>query len=552
MKDPRFPELTPRQIAILNEYGKIDSYSAATRIFSLGDLQYDFFVVMAGEVTIEDPYNDDNIIVTHQKNEFTGDSGMLSNRGAQFHAVAQPNTCVLRISPKQLREAIAKHSDISDVLLNAFLLRQETVLSDFEGGIKLVGVGSSKKTYAIRDFMEKNHLWYNFLDVETSEEAKELLVNFGLSTDDLPILINSDSKVCQNPSLEELARYSGVLMDFEDKVFDLLVIGAGPAGLAASVYGASEGLDVVTIDSNAPGGQAGKSSKIENYLGFPTGISGSDLANRAYIQAQKFGCNISIPHKAETIEFNGSYFTVTATNEKIIKTKSVIAATGANYRQLPVENITKYEGSGVFYSATGMNASACKNELVGVVGGGNSAGQAALFLANHAKEVHVILRGGDLGAKMSDYLVQRIEAAENIFVHLYTEITALNGQYHLESCELQTKDGSCVTKTITNLFTFIGARPCTDWLEGLVETDERGFICTGPGILEEKLHKCAIFKARKPQSLETSLPGFFAVGDVRKGSVKRVASAVGEGSMAVSQVHQFLADLKKTQEAVDV
>ena len=551
MKDPRFPELTPRQINILTSYGEIESYASATRIFTLGDLQYDFFLVMDGKVTIEDPYNDNAIIVTHEKNEFTGDSGMLSNRGAQFHAIAQPNTCVLRITPKELKKAIAKHSDISDVLLNAFLLRQETVLSEFVGGIKLIGQASSKETYAIRDFMDKNHLWYNFLDVETSEMASELLDNFGLSTDDLPILINSESKVCKNPSLEELARYSGILMDFEDRVFDLLVLGAGPAGLAASVYAASEGLDVVTIDSKAPGGQAGKSSKIENYLGFPTGISGSDLANRAYIQAQKFGCNISIPHKAESIEFGDGHFTVTATNEKIIKTKAVIAATGANYRRLPIDNIEKYEGSGVFYSATGMNAAACTNESVGVVGGGNSAGQAAMFLADHAKEVHVILRGDDLGAKMSDYLVQRIEATDNIFVHLNTEVTALNGQYHLESCELSSKDGGKTTKPITNLFTFIGAKPCTEWLEGLVETDERGFICTGPGILKEKLFKCAIFSEREPQSLETSLPGFFAVGDVRKGSVKRVASAVGEGSMAVSQVHQFLADLKNIQSDVE-
>ncbi len=547
MKDPRFPELTARQITTLKNYGELESHPPETRVFALGDLQYDFFVVLDGAISIEDPYNNNAVIVEHQKNEFTGDSGMLSNRGAQFHAVTKGNTCVLRIAPKRLKEAIAKHSDISDVLLNAFLLRQETVLSEFTGGIKLVGSGNSKETYAIRDFMDKNHIWYNFLDIDTSDSALELLNNFNLSKDDLPILINSEAKICQNPSLEQLARYSGVLMDFEDKVFDLLVIGAGPAGLAGSVYAASEGLSVVTIDSKAPGGQAGKSSKIENYLGFPTGISGSDLANKAYVQAQKFGCNISIPHKAERIEHTGTHFILYATNDKVIKTKAIMAATGANYRSLPIDNIEKYEGSGVYYSATGMNASACKDELVGVVGGGNSAGQAALFLANHAKEVHVILRGNDLGAKMSDYLVQRIEAAENIFVHLNTQVTELYGQYHLESLVLENKDGEKTRKNITNLFTFIGARPCTDWLKGLVATDEKGFICTGPGILKEDLHKCSIYSHREPQSLETSIPGFFAVGDVRKGSVKRVASAVGEGSMCVSQVHQFLADLKDAQ-----
>lgn len=544
MKDPRFPELTQRQINTLKKYGSVEDFEEDTRVFTLGDLQYDFFVVLQGEVSIEDPYNDNNIIVTHGKNEFSGDSGMLSNRGAQFHAIAKPGTSLLRINPKMLKEAIAEHSDISDVLLNAFLLRQETVLNEFTGGIRLVGSGNSKPTYEIRDFMDKNHIWYNFLDVDVSDEAQALLQNFNIAIDELPILINSDAKVCQNPSLDELARYAGVLMDFEDKVFDLLVIGAGPAGLAASVYAASEGLSVVTIDSKAPGGQAGKSSKIENYLGFPTGISGSDLANRAYVQAQKFGCNISIPHKAESLEHTGEHFILIATNGKTIKTKAIMAATGANYQQLPIDNIEKYEGSGVYYSATGMNASACKDEEVGVVGGGNSAGQAALFLADHAKTVYVILRGGDLGAKMSDYLVQRIEASPNIEVLLHTEVTELRGEHHLESLILSTNEGDN-EKEITNLFTFIGAKPCTDWLGDLVATDEKGFICTGPGIAEEDLYKCDIFKKRKPQSMETSRPGFFAVGDVRKGSVKRVASAVGEGSMAVSQVHQFLGELNK-------
>ncbi|WP_010516509.1 FAD-dependent oxidoreductase [Croceivirga radicis] len=545
MKDARFPELTARQIGVLKNYGEIESFAETTTLFRIGDQQYDFFVVMAGSITIENPADQHKPITIHKKNEFTGDSGMLSYRSSQFNGVAQPKTCVLRISPKQLKKAISAHSDISDILLNAFLLRQETVLSQYEGGLKLIGTSNSKETYAIRDFMDKNHLWYNFLDVSSSKNAEDLLTHFGLTQEDLPILINSEAKLCQNPTLEELARYTGVLMEFDDTIFDVLVIGAGPAGLAASVYAASEGLEVVTIDGKAPGGQAGKSSKIENYLGFPTGISGRDLANNAYIQAQKFGCNISIPHKAESISYEKGVFTVNATNNKVIKTKAIVAATGADYRQLPISNIEKYEGSGVFYSATGMNASTCKNEIVGVVGGGNSAGQAAMFLADHAKTVYVIIRGDDLGAKMSDYLVQRINATDNITVLKSTQVTELHGQYHLESVVLQHKTQGNSKKPITNLFTFIGAKPCTEWVADLVETDEKGFICTGPGIKKEKLLQCEIFKKRKPQSLETSIPGFFAVGDVRKGSVKRVASAVGEGSMAVSQVHQYLAELKK-------
>ena len=543
MNDPRFPQLTQSQIAVLKEFGRTETYHEETMVFEQGDQHYDFMVVLKGSVRIEDPYNDGRIVVKHTKNEFTGDSGMLSERGSQFNAIAEEGSVLLHIIPERFKEAIAKHSDISDILLNAFIQRQDTILQDYTGGIKLVGSGNSKETYAIRDFMDKNHIWYTFLDVDTSKEALSLLSQFNISKDALPILINSKSQICHKPTMDQVARYSGVLMDFEDELFDLLVIGAGPAGLAASVYAASEGLSVVTIDSNAPGGQAGKSSKIENYLGFPTGISGSDLANRAYVQAQKFGCNISIPHSAESIEHKDTYFILCATNGKTIKAKSLIAATGANYRKLPIPNIEDYEGSGVYYSATGMNANSCKGEQVGVVGGGNSAGQAALFLAEHANEVHVILRDNDLGAKMSNYLVQRIEAAENITVHLKTEVVELRGNHHLEYI-IMDREGEKLEKNITNLFTFIGAVPCSQWLKELVLTDEKGFICTGPEMKEDQLSNCSIYQRRKPQSLETSIPGFFAVGDVRKGSVKRVASAVGEGSMAVSQVHQYLGELR--------
>lgn len=547
MSDPRFPELTQKQISTLMPYGDIENYEIETHVFNLGDKGYDLFVVLKGSVTIEDPYNSGTIIVELAKNEFTGDIGMLSNRLSQFRGTAKSGTTLLRIKPENLKEVTAKHSNINDVLLSAFIQRHESLLSEYVGGVKLVGSGNSKKTYDIRDFMDKNHIWYHFVDIDTSEEAKQLLKNFGVSRLDLPILVNSEGGICKKPSLELVARYSGILIDFEDEIFDLLVIGAGPAGLAASVYAASEGLNVVTIDANAPGGQAGKSSKIENYLGFPTGISGSDLANRAYIQAQKFGCKISIPHKAQSIEYIHNYFTLSATNGKVIKARAIIAATGASYRQLPLHNIEKYEGSGVYYSASGMNASSCKDELVGVVGGANSAGQAALFLADYAEKVYVIIRGESLSAKMSAYLVQRIESAENIEIYLNTEVKQLKGAYHLESLILENKEGVRSEKKITNLFTFIGATPRTEWLDGLINIDSGGFIRTGPDIRDGSLLKCEIYQKRKPLSLESSIPGFFAVGDVRMDSVKRVASAVGEGSMAVSQVHQFLGELLNQQ-----
>jgi thioredoxin reductase (NADPH) len=540
--DSRFPELTQRQIQHLRPYGKEEHFSEDTLVFAVGELNYDFFIVLDGEVSIKNTYDQDSIVVIHKKNEFTGDSSMLSNRSAQFNGIASKGSSLLRIKPKALKEAIGKYSDISDLLLTAFIQRQETMLNEFTGGMKLIGSSSSKSTYVLRDFMEKNHIWHDFLNVDSSDEALQLLENFNLTREDLPLFISADGELCREPSVEKLAEYTGVLMEFGEELFDLLVIGAGPAGLAASVYAASEGLKVVTIDSSAPGGQAGKSSKIENYLGFPTGISGNDLANKAYIQAQKFGCNISIPHKAERVEHNGKHYIVCASNGKVINTKAIIAATGANYRQLPLHNLEVFEGSGVYYSATGMNASSCKNELVGVVGGGNSAGQAALFLAQHAHTVYVIIRGKDLGAKMSDYLVQRIEAAENIMVLRETEVTALRGAHHLEAVGLSTKGKKETEYGITNLFTFIGAKPCTEWLHGLINTDDRGFIHTGKKVCNDSKLSCAIYSQRDPQSLETNIPGFFAVGDVRQGSVKRVASAVGEGSMAVSQVHQYLSE----------
>jgi len=545
MTDPRFPVLTQKQISTLKESGTLISFENETAVFKAGDSAYDFYVVLDGAIFIKDPINENQVLASHGINEFTGDNSMLSDRSIPFSAYASKGSTILRITPADLKEIISKHSDISDVLLSAFIQRQETMLKEFSGGIKVIGSEKSKDTYVLRDFMEKNHIWHTFLDTDVSEEAQLLLENFGLKDEDLPILISITGEISKKPTLAELAKQTGVLIEYGDELFDVLVVGAGPSGLAASVYAASEGLTVITIDGNAPGGQAGKSSKIENYLGFPTGISGNDLANRAYIQAQKFGCIISIPHKAEKVEYNGSYFTLCASNGKNIKAKAIIAATGANYRRLPVDNIEKFEGSGVFYSATGMNASACKNELVGVVGGGNSAGQAALFLADHAHEVHVIIRSNDLGDKMSDYLVQRIYTTPNIIVHKNSNITQLNGSHYLESLILDT-DGSKQTIGISNLFTFIGAKPCTEWLNGIVSMDDKGFIYTGSDVIEAAMTQCSIYNQRKPQSLETSIPGFYAVGDVRKGSVKRVASAVGEGSMAISQIHQYLAELKMT------
>ncbi|MEP2058543.1 MAG: FAD-dependent oxidoreductase [Maribacter litoralis] len=539
MIDPKYPELTDLQVEKLKTYGEIEFYKEPTVVLDFGDQHYDFFVVLTGGIRIIDPDKKDDSLTIHRRHQFSGSSSILSHRTVGVCGETLENTQLIRISPEKLKSAIAKFSDISDVLLNAFLLREDALKNNVQG-IKLIGSEHSNETYAIRDFMDKNDIWYNFIDSDKEDGLVQMLDTFNLKESDLPVLINSQNKISIRPSIDEIGMCTGVRLELDDEIYDVLVVGAGPAGLAASVYASSEGLNVLTIDSNSPGGQAGKSSKIENYLGFPTGISGRDLANNGYIQAQKFGCTISVPHRVEGIERKEGYYEINSNNTSTLKAKTVIAATGAAYRRLPLEGIEKFEGSGIYYSATSMHANMCKNSEIGIVGGGNSAGQAALFLANYAHKVYVIIRNEDIGAKMSDYLVQRIIACENIEVLTSSNVVKVDGDTYLEKVEIK-KNDTLIENNINYLFTFVGAKPCTEWLDNIIDTDEKGFVHTGLTICDNALKSETVFNIRKPYTFETSLPGLFAVGDVRSGSVKRVASAVGEGSIVVSDIHKFLA-----------
>lgn len=533
--DSLFPELTEQQLEILKEFGEEISVKKGEIIIKEGDKHYPFYAVIEGCIEIQDPANNYKEIVSHKENHFSGDVDMLSERAAIFQAIAGSDSRYIKLEDIQLRKVIANYSDISDKLLQAFFLRRSSILEKGQGrSVKLIGSKFSKNTYTIRNFLSKNHMRYDWTDVETDPESEMMLRNLNISIDDLPVLISSDGSVYRNPDIETIATCVGLSSGWDKDRYDLLVVGAGPGGLAASVYGASEGLSVITIDEIGPGGQAGKSSKIENYLGFPTGLSGSELAQRAYIQAQKFGCVISVPYKAERLEKHDHYFTLKTSHNKEINASSVIIATGANYKNLPLENNEKFEGNGIYYAATAMQAEVCRGEEIGIVGGGNSAGQAALFLADYTKHVHMVLRSDNLGKSMSDYLVQRIKACDNIEIHYKSEITKLTGKEHLESFDLTNSENSVQTIVSTNLFIFIGAHPCTEWVSHLVETDKKGFVLTG------RDHRSKNNYGEVPQRLETKVPGLFAVGDVRSGSTKRVASAVGEGSMAVSMVHQFL------------
>lgn len=527
----RFPELSQKQITRIKAFGEVEKIPKGTILIKGGKSDFDFFVLLKGKIRIQSSMDKNHIIVIHTKNQFTGDSDMLSSRTAHFDAIAQEDCKVIRVRHEQLFKLIAKYVDISDLLLSTFILRQNVIIENFQGGLQLVGSKHSKSTYAIRDFLSKNYIWHSWLAVEDENKVNDILSNFKIKTDELPILIDNHGVVHKKPSLKEVAEVTGVILNFNNELYDVIVVGAGPGGLGASVYAASEGLKVVTVDGNYPGGQAGKSSKIENYLGFPTGISGEDLAKRAYLQAQKFGCHISIPHLVKKLEQYKKMYQITFDDGSQVLSKAVIIATGAEYKKLPIPNFEKFEGQGVYYSASTMNLSSCIDQEVAVIGGGNSAGQAALFLSEYAKKVHLIVRSDNLDSKMSDYLVQRIFSCENIQIHLKSEILKLDGEDYLEQVTIATSGKDSFQIPIENLFTFIGARPCTEWLSEKIKKDTKGFILTG---------HAASSKAYSAQSLETNLPGIFAVGDVREGSIKRVASAVGEGAMVVSQLHHFL------------
>ena len=536
-----FPKLNSDQLDILKDFGEEKEFTKGDVLISEGDKQFSLYAILEGSIDIHDPFDQGRIIVNHGPGEFTGDSDMISDRSSLFKAVANENLRAIEIPPDKLKRIISENSGLSDVLLQSFLLRRAYELDNQTGGFKLIGSRYSPETFKLREFLSRNHLRYVWIDLEDDQRSKELIDQFDIQPEETPIIINGNKEVFKNPTIEQIAACTGVATDLKQDQYDLIVVGAGPAGLAASVYAASEGLNVITIDEIAPGGQAGTSSKIENYLGFPSGISGRDLANRAYLQAQKFGCTISIPFKAESLSFQENVFRLKLTDGQEIYGSTVIGATGAQYKRLPIDNIRSYEGKGIYYGATHMESRSCQNQPVLVIGGGNSAGQAAMFLADHASEVHLMIRGNSLDNTMSSYLIRRIQEQKNIQLHLRQEVVALKGEDSLQQVVVRNNDnGEEQSWNINHLFLFIGAAPNGQWLNGLVCTDDKGFIYTGKDLDVQKLRNYSWSLARDPYTHETCTPGLFVVGDLRSGSTKRVASAVGEGAIAVSQVHSVL------------
>jgi thioredoxin reductase (NADPH) len=539
-----FPVLDAKDIAALAARGHTRAVKAGEVLWAEGDRNFCFFVVLEGTIEIvEHSSGTERAVTVHGPGQFSGDVDTLTGRSALVTGrVGQPGR-VLELSTAELRRAVDEVPELGETLVKGFLMRRQLLIGKGYGGIRIIGSRFSPAAHRLRDFATRNMIPITWIDLDADEGADELLRQLGIPASATPIVLARDGRWVSNPPLSEFAKCAGLTSTLQaDHVYDLLVVGAGPAGLAASVYAASEGLDVLTTEAMAAGGQAGTSSRIENYLGFPAGISGSELTRNALMQAQRFGAQITVPCEVRSLGLDGGDRIVTLVDGTRLRTRCVLVASGVAYRRLEVPRFADFDGAGIYYAATEMEARMCRGEEVVLVGAGNSAGQAIVYLARHAKKVNVLVRGESLGASMSRYLVDRMESLENVTVHLGARVTALDGDGHLSAVHARLKDGEERRFETTSLFLFIGADPNTSWLRGCVELDKKGFVLTGtslpPGTAELERWKAA---GRSPFLLETSLPGVFAAGDVRSGSVKRVASAVGEGSMSVSLVHAYIA-----------
>jgi len=538
-----FPTLTPEQIARVAGHGRRRAIAQGDVLVEAGDSVVPFFLVVSGELQIVQPSAPGvPVLSTVRPGQFSGEGNMLTGRRALARIrVSEPGDAI-ELSREQLLALVQTDAELSEIFMRAFLLRRSAMIAGGLGDVVVIGSTHCPGTLRVKQFLIRNGHPHRYIDLDRDNDAQSLLDRFHVGPADVPVLISCDGAVLRNPSNAQIAERLGFNETIDrTHVRDLVVVGAGPAGLATAVYAASEGLDVLVVESNVPGGQAGSSSRIENYLGFPTGISGLDLTGRAYAQAQKFGAQIMVAQGAAKLACERQPFTVEIDNGARILARALVIASGAEYRRPAIAHLPDFEGAGVYYGATPMEAQLCAGEEVIVVGGGNSAGQAAVFLAQAASRVHVLVRGDGLADTMSRYLIRRIEEHPAIALRTRTEIATLEGNRQLERVGWRDhRTGALETNAIRHVFMMTGAVPNTAWLHGCVALDDKGFIKTGTSLSPDDLAAAAWPLPRQPVLLETSRPGVFAVGDVRAGNIKRVAAAVGEGSIAVALVHQVL------------
>jgi len=539
--DVTSPILGASEMAAIDALGTRRSVSAGEYLYREGDARYDFFVIVSGAVDIVvQADGNERLVARFGPGQFLGELNLLSGQRVYVSArVAEPGV-VIDVPAAALRDVFASRPKLADTILAAFLARRARLLTDGTTAIRLVGSRFSPDSLRLREYLARNRIPHEYMDAERDPRVERLLRDLAVKPADLPVVI-APGTVLRHPTPGELASYLGLTLDsIEQRGFDLVVIGGGPAGLAAGVYAASEGLDTLVLEMVAAGGQAGASSRIENYLGFPTGISGADLAQKAVVQAEKFGARLTSPCAATGLREESGYLVVALSDGTEVTGRALIVASGARYRRLEADRLEVFEGNGVYYAATEIEARLCAAAPVVVVGGGNSAGQAALFLAEAGSKVSIVIRGPDLGKNMSRYLVDRIEADSRIIVRTNTQVGGLDGDETLTAVRLRSTDGDAVLPC-AGLFSFIGAEPASGWLSGCAALDEHGFVLTDRSLGADSLDARWGAMGRSPLPFETSQPGLFAVGDLRSGSIKRVAAAVGEGSAAVRSVHEYLA-----------
>jgi thioredoxin reductase (NADPH) len=539
-----FPALNEEQFARLSLYGEARHFPAGAVLYRQGERHIAMYAVLSGEVQISrSTALGTQVMGTHGAGMFTGEVGTLAGRGAIATVCTTSDCELLVVEEESLRTLVIAEAELSETIMRAYILRRVAFIEDQYGAVILLGSDNSADTLRLREFMGRNGQPAAYFDIERHAGAAALMQRFNVTAADIPVVITAQGEVLKQPGIRQLADATGISADrLNGRHFDVVVVGAGPGGLAAAVYAASEGLSVAVLDAKAPGGQAGSSSKIENYFGFPTGISGVALAGRGLSQARKFGAEVAVPQQVLRLECRadtaaGDGFALALDGDERVTARAVVIATGARYRKPDLARLEHFEGRGVYYNASFMEATFCADEEVVVVGGGNSAGQAAVFLAARTRHVHIMVRAEGLAASMSHYLIQRIEAAANITLHTRTQITQLVGEERLDSLMVRHGDDAPAPLAVRHVFLFLGAEPNTGWLNACVALDDRQFVLTGDHVPSMAWPG----EGRAPHFLETSRPGIFAVGDVRSGSVKRVATAVGEGAAAVQYLHQVLA-----------